>query len=197
MPISLWNVELPTLNDLPAPPKGVVVHWTGGGNRANAVDLAAYHYVVEGDGTVVRGKWSVAANMRRLSVGDSYAAHTGGWNSFHVGISAAGMKGYLSRSSPGTFPLKEAQVQRMMEVAAYFIDLAGLDPMNPLHLCSHQEVWTIHRIKGTRNHQKTDIEYLPFMPELKPAEVGDHLRKLAAKAIRAMRAAEEPLPIPH
>jgi hypothetical protein len=195
MPISRWNVELPAADDLTALPKGVVVHWTGGGHRANAVDLSAYHLVVEADGNVVAGKWPIAANLRKL-VDDKYAKHTGGFNSFRIGISAAGMKDYRSRSAAGSFPLKEVQVRRMMEVAAYFIALAGLDPMNPWHLCSHREVWTIHRVKGTQNHIKTDIEFLPFRPDLKPEEVGDFLRQLAADAIRSIGDSALVLPEP-
>ena len=182
MPISRWNVDLPTAAELPSLPKGIVLHWTGGGPRANPVDLAAYHYVIEVDGTVVAGKWPVRANMRKL-VDDKYAKHTGGFNSFRVGISCAGMKDYRSRSSAGTFPLTEVQVERMLEVAGYFIGVAGLNPLDPARLCTHQEVWTLHRVKGTQNHTKTDIEFLPFRPDLKPREVGDYLRKRVAEIV--------------
>jgi hypothetical protein len=122
--------------------------------------------------------------MRKL-VDDKYAKHTGGFNSFRVGISGAGMKDYRSRSSAGTFPLTEIQVERMLEVAGYFVGLAGLNPLDPARLCTHQEVWTLHRVKGTQNHTKTDIEFLPFRPDLKPREVGDHLRRRVASIIAA------------
>jgi hypothetical protein len=182
MPISRWNVDLPTAVELRALPKGIVLHWTGGGPRANAVDLAAYHYVIEVDGTVVAGKWPVGANMRKL-VDAKYAKHTGGFNSFRVGLSCAGMKDYRSPSSTGSFPLTEVQVERMLEVAAYFIELAKLDPLDPARLCTHQEVWTRHRVKGTQNHTKTDLEFLPFRTDLKPKEVGDHLRRRVAEIL--------------
>lgn len=182
MPTTRWDVELPIATELPALPRGVVLHWTGGGHRANAVDLAAYHFVVEHDGTIRRGRWPVAANMRQLG-GDEYAMHTGGFNSFRVGVSAAGMKDYVSRDRPGPNPLTEVQVSRMIELAAYFLTLATLDPLDPRRLCTHQEVWTLHSIKGRQNHLKKDIEFLPFRPDLRREEVGDFLRRMAAEVI--------------
>lgn len=184
MPITRWGIELPTAAELPAVPRGVVVHWTGGGHRATGVDREAYHYVVEGDGSIVVGRWPVAANMRKVS-GSDYAAHTGGWNSYRVGIALAGMKGYTSPAAVGNFPLRHVQVERLAMLAGYFLELGGLDPMNPDDLCTHQEVWTIHRIKGNRNHQKLDIEHLPFRPELKPDQVGDYLREITRVAMQA------------
>lgn len=166
--------EIPILPGL----RGVVLHWTGGGYQANAVDRAAYHWIVEGDGRVVAGV-APEANMRRLAVGDRYAAHTGGWNSYRVGISCAGMKDYRSRSSVGNYPLRFVQVLEACKLAGMILVANGLDPRDPLMLCTHQEVWTLHGIKGTRNHQKTDIEYLPFAPALKPHDVGAYLRMLA------------------
>lgn len=180
MPTERWGVDLPLASELPTRPIGVVLHWTGGGHRANPVDLAAYHYVVEFDGQVKSGKWPVAANMRRVA-GDTYAMHTGGFNSFRVGISAAGMLDYESRDNVGPRPLTEVQVDRLVELAAYFLDLGDLDPFDPKRLCTHREVWTLHRVKGTRNHLKKDIEFLPFRPDLGKEEVGDYLRLRAAQ----------------
>lgn len=182
MPTTRWNVDLPTANELPALPRGLVLHWTGGAMRANSVDLGAYHFVVEHDATVRAGRWSVAANMRQVG-GDEYAMHTGGFNSFRIGLSAAGMKDYVSRTDPGAALITEEQVRRMVEVAAYFISLAGHDPLDPRRLCTHREVWTLHSIKGKQNHLKKDIEFLPFRPDLKKDEVGDYLREMAAEVL--------------
>lgn len=193
--IERWGVQLPEAHDLPALPRGIVLHWTGGGPRANSVDLGAYHYVVEHDGTVRAGV-PVAANMRQLRDGDEYAAHTGGWNSFRIGLSAAGMKDYVARDRPFGHPLTTPQVFRMCELAAYFIELGNLDPSNPRHLCTHQEVWTIHGIKGVRNHEKTDIEYLPTFPQFDEHEVGPYLRHLTSELMAAEKEIARPPVIP-
>lgn len=185
--ITRYGVQLPEASDLPALPRGVVWHWTAGGPRANTTDLAAYHLVVESDATVRQGKHPVAANMRKLSTTDAHAAHTGGWNSYRVGLAAAGMRGYRSPSAPGDAPLTEVQVRRMCELAAHFLALADLDPMDPAHACTHREVWTIHGIRGDRNHQKLDIEHLPFRPNLSREQVGPYLRMLTAKIMLGRR----------
>lgn len=176
--IERFGVQLPELADLPAAPRGIVLHWTGGSHRANSVDLGAYHLVVEGDGRVRLGRWSVAANMRQVS-GSAYAMHTGGFNSYRVGLSAAGMMGYEGPGRVGPYPLTEVQVERMAEIAGLLCALWGLNPLDPAHLCTHREVWTLHGVEGTQNHQKRDIEHLPFRPELEPDQVGDYLRGLA------------------
>lgn len=186
MPTRLWDSDLPLADELPDRPRGVVLHWTGGGPTANSVDLGAYHFVVEHDGRVRAGSWPVAANMCRVG-GSNYAMHTGGFNSYRIGISGAGMMDYKSPEDPGPYPLTEVQVGRMTELAAYFLDLAEADPRDPVRLCTHREVWTLHAIKGTRNHLKKDIEFLPFRPELSPAEVGDHLRDLTWRALLERR----------
>lgn len=170
-----------------ASPRGIVVHWTGGTYQANAVDRLHYHWIVEGDGRIVRGKYRMRDNMRKLAPGDQYAAHTGGWNSFRVGLSAAGMKDYGGRSSVGPYPLKEGQVERLLRIASRICFVFDLDPLDPKCLCTHREVWTLHGVKGVQNHQKLDIEYLPFRPDLKPHQVGPYLREWCAMMVRETR----------
>lgn len=195
MPIRLWGVNMPTRPDLPAAPHGVVLHWTGGSPVANNVDLEAYHYVVDHDGKLRPGHWPVAANMRNLH-DDSYAHHTGGFNSYRVGISGAGMMGYQSPRSPGIHLLTEMQVNVMCQVAAYFVWMAGLDPHLPTSMCTHQEVWTRLGVKGQHNHEKKDIEYLQFRPHLSPAQVGEYLRGVAYDYIhRVLDPGDEELPV--
>lgn len=176
--IERFGVKLPEKADLPARPKGIVYHWTGGGPTANSVDLAAYHIVVEHDGTVKLGKHLVASNMRAVSEKVPYAAHTGGFNSYRIGIACAGMKDYINPKHTGKHHLTVEQVHRMCALGAYFCDEFGLDPMDPANVCTHLEVWTIHGVKGKQNHYKTDIEWLAFQPDLKKSEVGYYLRKL-------------------
>jgi len=64
---------------------------------ANAVDRAHYHYIVQHDLSVVPGVHAVATNMRQLRGTDAYAAHTGGMNSFSIGLAFAGMGTVASR----------------------------------------------------------------------------------------------------
>ena len=185
--ITKWGVSLPTRSELPAAPHGVVLHWTGAKGVPNRIDREAYHLLVQPDATVVQGHYPVRANMRRLR-DNAYAHHTGGFNSYRVGIAACGMLGYRSCSQPGPEPLTEPQVRRMCEVAAYFVQLAALDALRPQHVCTHYEVWTLLGIRGQVNHQKLDITCLPYLPQLGKDEVGPYLRGLVASAALRTRA---------
>lgn len=178
--ITRFDVSIPELADLPAPPKRIILHWTGGGPKANEVDRKAYHYIVNSDGRVVAGSHPVAANMKKLRENDAYARHTGGFNSFSVSISFAGMAEYGGPSSPGPYPLRQLQVERGVELAGVLCGLWKLDPLNPEQLFTHREAWTLHGVKGKVNHEKRDIEHLPFAPHLGKDEVGPYLRAAAS-----------------
>lgn len=183
---------IPRLSELPAPPRRIILHWTGGGSRANEVDRKAYHYVVEHDGNIVQGVHPVAHNMQR-TWGDNYARHTGGFNSFSVGISFAGMKNSVSAMRPGPAPLKPGQVMAGLRFAAECCDAWGLNPLDPAQVFHHREAWELHGVKGTQNHTKPDITYLPFMPELGRTETGPWLR---AKIAELLRGGAGPMPGP-
>lgn len=185
---------IPTLRELPAPPRRIILHWTGGGHRANSVDRKAYHYVVEHDGNIVQGVHPVADNMKRIW-GDQYARHTGGMNSRSVGVSFAGMKDSVSARRPGPAPLKENQVLAGLRFVAECCEAWNLDPLNPAQCFHHREAWELHRVKGTRNHLKPDITYLPFLPELKRTETGPWLR-LKIAGFMGFGIPVAPVPVP-
>jgi hypothetical protein len=195
MPMAL----IPSLSQLPARPRRIILHWTGGGSRANSVDRKAYHYVVEHDGNVVQGVHPVAHNMRSLS-DDNYAHHTGGLNSFSVGVSFAGMKGSESAANPGPAPLKPGQVLAGLRFVAECCDAWELDPLDSDHVFHHREAWELHGVKGTQNHKKKDITFLPFKPELGFSETGPWLRRKIAEALAGggggPEPLDEPLPVP-
>jgi hypothetical protein len=172
--------EIPALSELPARPRRIILHWTGGGPRANSTDRKAYHYIVEHDGTIVQGVHPVARNMQRVW-GESYARHTGGFNSFSVGISFAGMMNFTSPARPGSVPLKPGQVLAGLRFAAECCHAWELDALDPAQVFHHREAWELHGVKGTRNHTKLDITHLPFMPELRRTETGPWMRSKIAE----------------
>lgn len=194
-------VEIPRLEELPAPPRRIILHWTGGPHRANSVDRKAYHYIVEHDGNLVQGVHPVAHNMRRLT-DDNYARHTGGFNSFSVGVSFAGMLNAVSAARPGPAPLKPGQVMAGLRFVAECCTAWNLNPRDPDHVFHHREAWELHRVKGKVNHQKLDITFLPFMPELGFSETGPWLRRKTAEMMEGVGRVEptepvdEPLPMP-
>lgn len=184
-PVAAWAQLVPSLTSLPNAPKRIICHWTGGGPKANDVDKAHYHFIVEQDGNVVRGVHPVAENMRKLGRGTAYAGHTGGFNSFSVGVSFAGMASWVPGGTT-KYPLTAVQVQTGMTFVAFLGQAYGLDPLNSSHVFTHTEAWTLHKVKGTVNDQKTDITYLPFKPDLGKAAVGPWLRQVAFDALRSL-----------
>lgn len=173
-------IWIPRLSDLPAAPRSIVWHWTGGVYTPNRVDLEHYHLLVAGDETLHPGRHPIAANMRRLGRGDEYAAHTGGMNSFRVGLAFCGER-------DSRHPLKEGQVRAGIRSTALLCYLWQLDPRDPGHLFTHMEAWTIHRVRGTRNHQKIDINRLDFRPDLKADEVGPWMREETARLVDMLK----------
>jgi len=166
---------VPKNKDLPALPKRCILHWTGGGPKASALERQHYHFIFnQPDGEVVSGIHPVSANIPPLKEGQ-YAAHTGGFNSYSAGFAFAGMLNATPKNL-GPYPLTEAQVKNGLLFVALCMKEWGLDPSNPAHLFTHAEAWRLHRVKGTANHTKWDIDVLEFLPNMTPDEVGDWLR---------------------
>jgi hypothetical protein len=175
---------IPTLGELPAAPRRIVLHWTAGAHTPNDTDRRAYHYLVHGDGTVEAGQ-PVAANMRTIPSGtptSQYAAHVRALNSFSVGIALCGMAGAREGGPYGSWPLTEVQVQAAMRFAAECCLAWGLDPSDARHLLSHAEV---PRVYDIAQPGKWDIAALPFAPQIRGSEeVGTWLRQLASAHAR-------------
>lgn len=175
---------IPQLSELPKAPRAIVLHWTGGVYTPNRVDLEHYHYLVQEDEALREGKFAVAANMGELRPG-RYAAHTGGMNTRRVGLAFCGER-------DDRHPLTERQIRAGIRAAAAMCYYWQLDPARPDHLFTHREAWTIHKVRGTRNHQKRDIDVLRFKPELEADEVGPWLRAETAALLEAFRRDPKP-----
>lgn len=157
--------------------KRIILHWTAGGHKANKVDLRHYHFVVEGDGTVVNGNQPIEANARIHSPrdGSTYAAHTGGLNTGSIGIALAGMRGAKERPfAAGPSPITQAQVEALCALAARLSVECGI-PVTRETILSHAEV---EPTLGVKQRGKWDITWLPGMPGtvVDPIRIGDMLR---------------------
>lgn len=160
---------------MPASPmERVICHWTVGRYRANSIDRAAYHILIEGDGSLVRGTYSIKANSS-LRQGRAYAAHTKGCNSRSIGISCCSMLRARSEPvfDPGPEPMTELQWNVMAEVAAQLCDAYSI-PVTPATVLGHGEV---QEILNKPQNGKWDPMVLPWNPELPPTEVGDLFRQ--------------------
>jgi hypothetical protein len=151
--------------------KRIIMHWTAGNHWPNRVDLAAYHFVVDGDGKVHEGDMPPEAN---LTTKTPYAAHTRNLNTGSIGVSCAAM--WDARESPfdwGRAPLTEAQIESMCMKVAELAHKYGI-PITAQTVLTHAEV---EGTLGVKQRWKWDYTVLPGMTKPQPArQIGDMLR---------------------
>lgn len=150
----------------------IIFHWTGGGHRASTYDRAHYHFLIEADGTVVRGIPSIALNAAPLKAG--HAEHTRKLNTDSIAVSLCCMADALEGKSAGRWPMTRAQWSRAADVGAILCRRYAI-PVGLKTTLSHAEV---EPNLGIRQLGKWDFTCLPF-ESLKPigaVAVGNILR---------------------
>lgn len=181
------TVTIPwTLPDVPM--ERIIIHWTAGHHKANEHDRNAYHLLIEGDGKVVLGKPSIAANSGKIKPG--YAAHTLNCNSGSIGVSMACMAN--AQESPfkaGPSPMTREQFDKMIKVVAELCRRYKIK-VTPKTVLTHAEV---QKNLGIRQRNKWDITRLPFDPSLKgAAAIGDHIRQRVVAIMQGATPMPEP-----
>lgn len=160
--------------------KRIIWHWTAGTHTPNAVDLKAYHKVIDGDGKVIDGHFPIEAN--EVIVKGKYAAHTLNMNTGSIGLSVAAMVG--AKESPfyaGQHPITRAQVDALVALTASLCRAYNI-PVTRQTVLSHAEV---QGTLGVVQKNKWDITWLPGMQKPGDAHViGDNLRARVAERLR-------------
>ncbi|MEM1200711.1 MAG: N-acetylmuramoyl-L-alanine amidase, partial [Pseudomonadota bacterium] len=163
-----------TLPDTWKPPanmKRIILHWTAGGHKASGLDRHHYHILVEGDGNLVLGKFSIQANENPVRGG--YAAHTRGTNTGSIGISACSMRG--AKESPftqGPSPMTKVQWDTMMAAVADLCRAYNI-AVTPQTVLGHGEV---QKNIGNKQSGKWDPLKLPWDKSASEDKVGDLIR---------------------
>jgi hypothetical protein len=156
--------------------KRVIFHWTVGRYKANDFEKEHYHFLIEGDGNVVRGEHSIADNVSTAD--GKYAAHTLGCNTGSIGISACCMMN--CQESPfqaGPCPMTETQFEVMAEVAAELCKFYDI-PVTSRTVLGHGEV----QINlGIKQRGKWDAMVMPWNTRLNTSQVGESFRTLVRK----------------
>lgn len=152
----------------------VIIHWSGGPNIPTPLDRQHYHYIVAGNGNVVRGIHDVSDNENTRD-GD-YAAHTLGCNTGSIGVSMAGMLD--AREFPfnaGPQPINERQFMAMCMLVRELCEAHNI-PVTPRTVLTHAEV---QGTLGIRQRGKWDITRLPWRSDLIGAKAcGDYMRQI-------------------
>jgi N-acetyl-anhydromuramyl-L-alanine amidase AmpD len=171
------------------PPGGiqrVIAHWTAGSYAPSDLDKNRYHFLIDSQGKIHRGKFSPVANVVSASrpklLKGTYAGHTLNCNSGSVGIAACCMAGARERPfDPGRYPLLEIQWARMAEAVAEICRAYGL-PVEPRTVLAHGEVQVI---LGIQQRGKWDPLWIPGSD--RPFNgAGDDFRSRVKLALREM-----------
>lgn len=149
----------------------IILHWTAGTNEPNNTDYQHYHYLVNGNGVVIKGKFTPEDN---LNCNDGkYAQHTGGGNTGSIGVALCGMYGFISANVIGAYPLKKVQCERCFKLVAELCKKYNI-AVTPQTVMTHYEFGK--KNPKTSSAGKIDIVYLPPYPTVKQADVGDFIR---------------------
>lgn len=155
---------------------GIVIHWTAGAYGLNSVEEGAYHFIVQPDGRINRGQFTLDQQTPPLVFSPrSYAAHTKGFNSYRAGVAMDAMGDAKERPfSAGRWPLTEGQVERTCLLCAAILKFYGL-ALNRNTVNTHAEVPIIH---DRPQPGKWDVNWLPGMEApVAPLVAGDLLRE--------------------
>lgn len=163
--------------------KRIIIHWTAGTYKFDALDKKSYHFTVDGNGVVHPGNFTPEAN---LNIADGqYAKHTKGTNKDSIGISVACMGGATERPlNFGKWPLKKLQWDALVKKTAELCKKYKI-PVTPKTVLSHAEV---QKTLGNPQLGKWDISYLPFDKSVVGATaVGNLFRAQVAAALAKLK----------
>ncbi|MEN5275745.1 peptidoglycan recognition family protein [Brucella sp. TWI432] len=176
---------------MPAVPmKRIICHWTAGTHTANATDKKAYHILIQGDGSVIRGDASIASNSG--SIKDGYAAHTLNCNTDSIGVSMCAMAGSVeSPFNPGKYPITATQWESFIKVTAELAAFYKI-PVTPKTVLFHAEV---QANLGITQRNKWDVTRLVFDKKTGAAAIGALMRSdLTLAMSEKVEPALEPFP---
>lgn len=160
--------------------KRIVIHWTAGAHTPSNLDKEHYHYIIDGAGNVVKGKWPVIANAAPEK--GKYAAHTLNCNTGAIGVAVAAMAGAQDRPfNAGAYPITPEQVTALFRLCADLCDQYKI-PVTRQTVLTHAEV---QPTLGIKQKGKWDITWLPgFSGPEDAVKTGDYLRSYIAAAGR-------------
>ena len=152
--------------------KRIIIHWTGGTNQPNNNEYQHYHFLINGDGLTVNGKYTPEDNLNCYD--GKYAAHTGGGNTGSIGVALCGMLNFKSGAPDSTkYPLKAVQIEAAWKKIAELCKKYNI-PVTPDTVMTHYEFGKKH--PNTESAGKPDITFLHPYPMLKPNEIGNYIR---------------------
>lgn len=151
--------------------KKICIHWTAGSNKPNGVDLQHYHFIIDGDGKVHKGKFTPEDNINCND--GKYAQHCGGGNTGAIGVSMCGMAGYNGKLNSTKYPLTAKQCEACFKLCAELAKKYNI-PIVKDNIYTHFEFGQAH--SKTSSYGKIDIIYLHPYPNIEKNKIGDFIR---------------------
>lgn len=152
--------------------KRIITHWSAGAYYPNQTDLEHYHFLIDKDGKIHKGKYKPEDNE---NVNDNiYAQHTGGGNTGSIGVAMCGM--YVPKNIPITqtkYPLTKIQCERCFKLIAELAKKYKIQ-ITPDTVMTHYEFGLKH--PNTSSAGKIDIIYLPPYSWVTKNGIGDFIR---------------------
>lgn len=158
-----------------APLTKIAIHWTAGSHKPSATDLAHYHYIIDKDGKVHKGKHKPEDNMNCND--GNYAAHTGGGNTGTIGVAMCGMYGFKSAANPGKYPITAQQIEACFALCAKLAKKYKIQ-ITPDTVFTHYEFGK--KNTKTTSYGKIDIIHIPSYPKVSKDNVGTFIRSKIA-----------------
>ena len=153
--------------------KRIIIHWTAGANKPNTHEKECYHYLVDTEAVVHKGKYTPEDNLDCTD--GKYAQHTGGGNTGSVGVALCGMfTPQHDRNVRNTkYPITKIEFEKAMLLVAQLCEKYKL-PITEKTVLTHYEFGRAH--PNTKSADKIDITYLPCYPKLQAGEIGRFIR---------------------
>lgn len=151
--------------------KRIIIHWTAGTNYSTEYERNHYHFLIDKDCNVIKGKYNPEDNYDCHD--GKYAAHCGGGNTGSIGVALCGMLGYKSFSNVGRYPITKKQCEKMFRFVAELCKKYDI-PITPDTIMTHYEFGQKH--PNTSSFGKIDIIYLPPYPEQPKECIGNFIR---------------------
>lgn len=138
---------------------------TAGTYKPNATDLSHYHFLVDGDGNIVNGKYKPTDNINCQD--GVYAQHCGGGNTGNIGIAICGMW-------TNDYPIKRKQIEACCKKVAELCKQYGIS-VTSKNVITHAEFGATH--PNTSSYGKVDINKLPCVAIYGIKECGNWIRE--------------------
>lgn len=142
----------------------ITFHWTGGVYTPNQTDINAYHFLIDGDGKVHKGKYKPEDNLNCQD--GVYARHCGGANTGNIGIAICGCYS-------DDYPIKRIQIEAACKLAAQLCEKYGIRITNR-SVMTHAEVGRM--LPHSTSAGKVDIIKLPCVAVYGIDNVGNWIR---------------------